>query len=90
MRPGSRRWWFENRETGETTIAQFPNPPLWIAGAAWIVDRVFAGTLGTIAGVVAFVALGWWALDEILRGVNPWRRTLGTAVLLVLVAGVLT
>jgi hypothetical protein len=27
------------------------------------------------------MALGWWAVDEVLRGVNPWRRLLGTAVL---------
>jgi hypothetical protein len=23
----------------------------------------------------------WWAVDEIVRGVNPWRRFLGAAVL---------
>ena len=33
MRKGSWRWWFESRETGEITIAQFPNWPLWCIGA---------------------------------------------------------
>jgi hypothetical protein len=33
-------------------------------------------------GVVSAIALGWWALDEVIRGVNPWRRCLGGAVLL--------
>ena len=28
----SARWWFENRETGDITIAQFPNWPLWGIG----------------------------------------------------------
>jgi hypothetical protein len=29
----------------------------------------------------AAVGLIWWAADEVLRGVNPWRRLLGGAVL---------
>ena len=29
--------------------------------------------------------LAWWAADEVLRGVNPWRRCLGAAVLAMLV-----
>jgi len=28
---------------------------------------------------IAALALGWWAADEIGRGVNPWRRLLGAA-----------
>jgi hypothetical protein len=27
------------------------------------------------------LSLLWWATDEVLRGVNPWRRLLGTVVL---------
>ena len=27
-----------------------------------------------------------WAVDEIFRGVNPWRRCLGTAVLIFVLA----
>jgi hypothetical protein len=36
---------------------------------------------------VAGVALAVWAVDEIVRGVNPWRRILGAAVLAVSAAG---
>jgi hypothetical protein len=32
--------------------------------------------------VLANVALIAWAADELLRGVNPFRRTLGSGVLL--------
>jgi hypothetical protein len=39
--------------------------------------------------LVAALALGWWALDEIGRGVNPWRRLLGAVVLGGLVASLL-
>jgi hypothetical protein len=77
MRPWSLRWWFENRETGAITIAQFPNPPLWIALAAWVVVRIADGVVGTIAQTVLYLSVLWWAGDEIVRGVNPWRRVLG-------------
>jgi len=33
----------------------------------------------TVLRVVALAALGWWAVDEVVRGVNPWRRLLGVA-----------
>ncbi len=75
----SKDWWFRDRSTGEIVIAQFPNPPLWIFLAA-VVVRAFAGddtTLDTAAGWTGTAALTWWAVDEIVRGVNPWRRVLG-------------
>lgn len=75
----SKDWWFRDRTTGEIVIAQFPNPPLWIFLAA-VVVRAFATdgtTLDTAAAWTGTVALAWWALDELIRGVNPWRRVLG-------------
>lgn len=77
MRPWSVRWWFENRHTGAITIAQFPNLPLWIALAAWVVERIANGVVATTAQAVVDLSVLWWAGDEIVRGVNPWRRALG-------------
>jgi hypothetical protein len=77
MRPWSWRWWFENRETGAITVAQFPNLPIWIALAGWLVGRFAGGAVATAAQVVTYLAIVWWAGDEIVRGVNPWRRVLG-------------
>jgi hypothetical protein len=77
------RWWFENRETGEITIGQFPNWPLWGIGATLILD-VFVDSGSDIGEVLPWIRLGlwvYWAGDELVRGVNPWRRLLGTAVL---------
>jgi hypothetical protein len=72
-------WLFRDRETGGITIAQFPNLPLWIflgtVVARWVVPED-NGTF-TALRVVALAALGWWAVDEVVRGVNPWRRFLG-------------
>lgn len=74
-------WAFRDRKTGRIVIAQFPNIPL----ALWIIASVlrwFAhGTIDTVLTVIATVALALWAGDEIIRGVNPWRRFLGAAVL---------
>lgn len=76
-------WAFRNRETGRITIAQTPNAPLLV----WIVCVLTTRFLGLphaadrVTGVIGTVALLVWALDELLRGVNPWRRLVGTVVL---------
>jgi hypothetical protein len=47
------------------------------------VDLLLApeGDLGAVIRLIGAAALTYWALDELLRGVNPWRRCLGAAVL---------
>lgn len=76
-------WLFRNRRTGDLTIAQAPNTPLIVFLVAAAVRFLFhpSGTLGAVVGVVATVALVVWAGDELVRGVNPWRRLLGGSVL---------
>jgi hypothetical protein len=76
-------WLFRNRETGAITVFQPPNFSLWIFIVAVVGRRVSAsGTAPhTAAEWIATAALAWWALDEIGRGVNPWRRVLGFAIL---------
>jgi hypothetical protein len=71
-------WLFRNRRTGQITIAQFPNVALWIF-LVTVVLRWFvaSGAARTTLDAVAVASLGWWAVDEVLRGVNPWRRLLG-------------
>jgi hypothetical protein len=76
-------WLFRNRHTGGITIVQAPNLALWVFLVASVLRWVFdpSGGLGTALGVVATAGLLWWAVDEVVRGVNPWRRLLGGAVL---------
>jgi len=71
-------WLFRNRQTNEITIAQFPNVALWTF-LVTVVLRWFvpAGAVRTGISWIGVVALSWWAVDELLRGVNPWRRLLG-------------
>ncbi len=49
------------------------------AGVRWLFHP--SGAVGTVVDVVASVALIAWAVDELVRGVNPWRRILGGGVL---------
>ena len=85
-------WLFRDRRTGRITIAQAPNVPLIVflvaLGVRWVLRP--AGAVGTAVGVIGTVALVVWAGDEVLRGVNPWRRLLGGGVLAFTVVGLLT
>ena len=83
-------WLFRNRKTGEITIAQAPNLSLGIFLGAAVVRRFGPhGGIRTGASVIATVALLCWGVDELLRGVNPFRRLLGAGVLAAVLAGLL-
>ena len=75
-------WFFRSRETGAITVAQWPNAILCVVCLAgtllWIWPS--AGLASLVPTVVLKVGLLVWAADEVVRGVNPWRRCLGSAV----------
>jgi hypothetical protein len=48
------------------------------------------GDVGAAVSAIATGALLWWAVDELIRGVNPFRKMLGGAVLVLTAAGILT
>jgi hypothetical protein len=77
-------WCFRNRETGAITVAQTPNFALVVflvsTAILWLGHPT--GAISTVAKVVATGSLIVWAIDEVVRGVNPWRRFLGVAVLI--------
>jgi hypothetical protein len=82
VRPGSPSlpdWLFRNRQTGRITVAQFPNAALWIyiltVVLGWFLHT--GTTARTVDDGIGVAALAWWAVDELCRGVNPWRRLLG-------------
>lgn len=76
------RWFVTDPDTGRIVIAQAPNATLVGFIVAKAADLVLGGTPGSIAGWIATAFLVVWAGDEIIRGTNPWRRTLGLVVLL--------
>jgi len=80
---GIVNWMFRSRKTGRVTVAQLPNWPL----AAWFLASVVTwlghpqGWTRAFLVVLSSAALTLWAGDELLRGVNPFRRLVGLATL---------
>jgi hypothetical protein len=77
------QWFFRNRETDAITIVQAPNLALWIVIVGSVLIWIWhpPGHLGVALEIVVKGGLFVWASDELLRGVNPWRRCLGAVVL---------
>jgi hypothetical protein len=89
-RGGFWDWMFRSRATGRITLYQAPNKRLAIWFVATVALRLGHphGWLHDVLRILAVTALAIWAADEVLRGVNPFRRVIGAAVLAVLIAGV--
>jgi hypothetical protein len=70
---------FRSRVTGRIVVAQFPNASLGLFLVASVLHGVVTkpSTMATAVRWFSVAMLAWWALDEIVRGVNPWRRLLG-------------
>jgi len=80
----SLRWLFLNPRTGRITVVQWPNLSLSLFIAVSIVLHAFhpVGAVEIFGRVLADLAIFLWAIDELLRGVNPFRRALGIAILI--------
>lgn len=83
MKVLSARWWFGSRETGRITIAQFPNWPLFAILAGWVIRTIADESSDLYRYTGGAITLLWlyWGGDELVRGVNPWRRVLGGLVI---------
>jgi hypothetical protein len=67
-------------------IAQFPNPPLLLASAGWVLAVAAGGRTHDVGRAVLTVGLGAWAWEEATGGVNWFRRLLGAGALVWIVA----
>ncbi len=80
-RLGSASWWLRDSD-GNLTLAQLPNPALWVWLAALLVGLLDLSAAHTSAvDGVRHGALVVWGLDEVVRGASPFRRVLGAVVL---------
>ncbi len=74
-------------------FGQFPNAALFVFLGAFVLslllDLVGYGDtwFRAVVGLIGSAALLWWAIDELIRGVNPWRRILGAVVTVFVVIG---
>jgi hypothetical protein len=67
-------------------VAQFPNPPLLLAFAGSGLAAAASGTWHDVGRAVFTIALGVWAWEEAVHGVNWFRHLLGAAALVWIVA----
>jgi hypothetical protein len=78
---GSASWWFRAPD-GRLTLWQWPNPALWVWLVTLVLGRLdLSAAHATAVDGVRHGALLVWALDEVVRGASPFRRTLGAVVL---------
>jgi hypothetical protein len=80
-RLSSRSWWFRSSD-GRLTLWQLPNPALCVWMVTLVLGRFeLSATHATAVNGVRHGALLVWALDEVVRGASPFRRTLGAVIL---------
>jgi hypothetical protein len=66
-------------------LVQLPNAPLIAGLVAAATAGATDGSVHDVAAVVATIGLAVWAIQELLQGVNWFRRLLGAAMLAYLV-----
>ena len=69
-------------------LAQFPNPPLIVALAALLLSALTTGDLSNYARATYYATLATWAWLELTDPANWFRRLLGAAGLVYVVAAV--
>ena len=79
-RPSGQRGW-----PARFPLVQFPNAPLLIALAAWLVAALTDGSVHAYARAAFYAALAAWAWEELTGGVNWVRRAAGAGVLVYVV-----
>jgi len=65
---------------GRVVIVQWPNTPLWIAIAFFVLTLLPFPITGQIGSWGLTISLLYWSYLEIIYGVNSWRKLLGLAV----------
>jgi hypothetical protein len=74
-------------DNGNIVIAQPPNLPLIVWIVTSLLTLVFpSGTINTVLSFLANGSLFTWAWLELFEGVNYFRRALGLAVLIGMIA----
>jgi hypothetical protein len=80
-RRGQRGW------PSRFVLVQLPNAPLWVGlGGSVVVAATDDGVVHDGARIVATGGLAVWAALELAQGVNWFRRALGLAFLVYLIA----
>ena len=72
-------WAVTSRETGEVVLWQNPNLPAALSTVGAVLTGVSPRGSGMQRGAAVATVLvsTWWGVDELARGVNPFRKALG-------------
>lgn len=63
---------------GKIVLGQTPNLPIILAMAFWVTSLIiYTGEWHSLLYLLFLGFLGWWAILELLQGVNYFRRLLG-------------
>lgn len=77
--------WLFRDEDDEVVLTQLPNWQLTGAITAWLLQFVISdGTFHDTMRVIFTVLMVFWAYEEIVNGVNGFRRILGAIVLAII------
>ncbi|MBW4614692.1 MAG: hypothetical protein KME21_15725 [Desmonostoc vinosum HA7617-LM4] len=72
---------------GKIVIAQMPNPPLIVWVVTSLLGLIFtSGNINIVLDVLSNGSLFTWAWLELFEGVNYFRRALGLAVFIGIIA----
>lgn len=81
---------FFRTKDGKVILGQSPNPPIIGAGLAWCLAWLIDdGSWHALFRGAFWLLLSYWAVAEIITGVNGWRKTLGLAVLVYIIFNIL-
>jgi hypothetical protein len=88
-----RAWLAYKRLTGLSfprrfPIVQFPNLPLIVAVLAGAAGKFLDGSAHSYAASVSYLAMTIWAYEQLVHGVNWFRRLLGLAYVILLIVRV--
>jgi hypothetical protein len=76
-------WTFRSRASGRITVTRVPDTALLVWLGATLLQRLWDPRVAghDVPAAVSTIALVVWAGNEVLRGVNPFRRLLGVVVI---------
>jgi hypothetical protein len=71
------------------TIIQFPNKFLITMFVAWLISHYSEGYLFSFSRTIFIVAGVIWSYEEIVHGVNWFRKILGIIIMVMIMTGII-
>lgn len=79
---------FFRDKNGKVVIFQFPNWPLWLVIALYVIQLIGNPSINFYCLWLSRILLVYWSYLEIRFGVDSFRRVLGIATLIYVLYGI--